>query len=231
MENSIIWLIKLLLAHFVTDFWWQPAKWVKDKEQRKIKSKYLYLHILVTGVTALLFVGPAYWKAVLIITITHGLIDLAKAYAKPTFVNFIIDQAAHIFVIVISWLFVFDKQRPDMQQVLSFYEHSNFWIFAAAIFFLTLPSSIIIGQATKQWAVPEGLKNAGKYIGIIERVLICLLVYQGHYEAIGLLITGKSILRYNSSNAEVKTEYLLIGTLLSLFIAFAVGLALKAMVQ
>ena len=230
MENSIIWLIKLLLAHLISDFWWQPSKWVKDKEQRKIRSKYLYLHILVTGITALLFVGPAYWQVVLVITILHGLIDLAKAYIKPNFLNFIIDQAAHVLVIIISWLFVFDKHRPGMQEVVNFYQSSHFWIFAAAIFFLTLPSSIIIGQATKQWAVPAGLKNAGKYIGIIERVLICLLVYQGHYEAIGLLITGKSILRYNRSNEEVKTEYLLIGTLLSLFIAFAVGLALKAMV-
>jgi predicted neutral ceramidase superfamily lipid hydrolase len=230
MENSIIWLIKLLLAHLISDFWWQPSKWVKDKEQRKIRSKYLYLHILITGITALLFVGPAYWQVVLLITIIHGAIDLAKSYTKPSFLNFIIDQIAHLLVIIISWLIVFDKHQPGMQEVINFYQSSNFWIFAAAAFFLTLPSSIIIGQATKQWAVPAGLKNAGKYIGIIERVLICLLVYQGHYEAIGLLITGKSILRYNSSNEEVKTEYLLIGTLLSLFIAFAMGLALKAVV-
>src|SRR4051812_26832690 len=101
MENSIIWLIKLLLAHLISDFWWQPSKWVKDKEQRKIRSKYLYLHILITGITALLFVGPAYWQVVLVITIIHGAIDLAKSYSKPSFFNFIIDQIAHILVIII----------------------------------------------------------------------------------------------------------------------------------
>ncbi|GGH03501.1 DUF3307 domain-containing protein [Mucilaginibacter phyllosphaerae] len=231
MENSVIWLMKLLLAHLISDFWWQPAKWVKDKEQRKIRSKYLYLHILVSGVTAIMLVGFNYWVIVLIITIINGLIDVAKTYAKPSFINFIISQALHILVIVISWLFVFDANRPAMQEVIDFYKNSNFWAFTLAAFFLTLPSSIIIGQATKHWAVPAGLKNAGKYIGIIERILICLLVYQNHYEAIGLLITGKSILRYNSTNEEVKTEYLLIGTLLSLFIAFAVGLALKLIVH
>ncbi|RYU91083.1 DUF3307 domain-containing protein [Mucilaginibacter terrigena] len=230
MESSIIWLIKLLLAHFISDFWWQPSKWVKDKERRKIKSIYLYWHILVTGITAILFVGFSYWKVVLIITLIHGLIDVAKSYAKPGFRNFAIDQILHVLVIAASWVLVFGHQ-PSMPAINDFYVNSKFWAFAAGIFFLTLPASIIIGQATSQWAVPAGLKNAGKYIGIIERLLICLLVYQAHYEAIGLLITGKSILRYNSANEEVKTEYLLIGTLLSLSLAFAVGLALKAIMQ
>jgi hypothetical protein len=231
MDESIIWLLKLILAHLISDFGLQPTKWVEDKETRKIRSKYLYLHILVTGITALLLVGFSYWKVVLIITLLHGLIDLAKSYTNPTLVTFITDQLLHVLVILISWLCLFKQHMPEMQDAVTFYENSRFWGFAAAAFFLTLPSSIIIGQATKQWAVPAGLKNAGKYIGVIERLLICLLVYQGHYEAIGLLITGKSILRYNSKNEEVKTEYLLIGTLLSLFMAFAVGLGLKALVH
>jgi hypothetical protein len=230
MESSIVWLIKLVLAHLISDFWWQPAKWVEDKERRKIRSKYLYLHILVTGITALAFLGFNYWQVVLMVTALHGVIDVAKSYVKPTIKSFAIDQLLHFVVILISWLLVFEQHRPATQDVLAFYQNSTFWAFAAGVFFLTLPASIIIGQATKQWAVPTGLKNAGKYIGIIERVLICLLVYQGHYEAIGLLITGKSILRYNSANEEVKTEYLLVGTLLSIFLAFAVGLTLKALV-
>jgi len=229
MENGIIWLMKLVLAHLISDFWWQPTKWVKDKEQRKIRSGYLYLHVLVTGFTAILFVGLNYWKVVLAITISHAIIDVLKSYARPNFKNFAIDQILHLIVIAVCWAVTFNYQ-PDMKMVQAFYENSKFWVFAAGVFFLTLPASIIIAYVTKQWAVPAGLKNAGKYIGIIERVLICLLVYKGQYEAIGLLITGKSILRYNSNNEEVKTEYLLIGTLLSIFIAVAVGLALKLIV-
>jgi len=230
MDNSIVWLLKLILAHCISDFWWQPSHWVEDRMLNKIRSKYLYWHILVTGVTALLLIGPAYWGVVLIVTITHGLIDLLKSYTKNDFRNFAIDQLLHVAVIIACWLFVFEQHRPAAGQMSAFYEDSRFWVFAAAGFFLTFPSSIIIAYATKQWAVPAGLKNAGKYIGIIERLLICLLVYQGHYEAIGLLITGKSILRYNSANEEVKTEYLLIGTLLSIFLAFSVGLGLKGIV-
>jgi hypothetical protein len=230
MESSIIWLMKLVLAHFISDFWWQPSKWVKDKEKNKINSGYLYLHVLVTGFTAILFVGPSYWKVVLAITIIHGIIDLLKSYAKSDFKNFAIDQILHLVVIVASWVVTFNYQ-PNIKMFQTFYENSKFWAFAAGVFFLTFPASVIIAYVTRQWAVPAGLKNAGKYIGIIERILICLFVYHGQYEAIGLLLTGKSILRYNSNNEEVKTEYLLIGTLLSIFIAVAIGLTLKLIVQ
>ena len=231
MDESIIWLLKLILAHLISDFALQPNSWVKDKEQHKIRSKFLYWHILVTGIIALLLVGLSYWEVVLAIMVSHWLIDVLKSYTKNSFLTFAADQLLHLAVIVTSWMILFKQHQPNVDALAAFYNTSRFWIFATSAFFLTVPSSIIIGQATRQWAVPMGLKNAGKYIGIIERVLICLLVYQGHYEAIGLLITGKSILRYNSKNEEVKTEYLLIGTLLSLLIAFAVGLGLKAIVQ
>ncbi|MBB5395616.1 DUF3307 domain-containing protein [Mucilaginibacter sp. AK015] len=230
MDESIIWLIKLILAHLISDFALQPKKWVTGIEQHKIRSKYLYWHTLVTGLAALLLIGFNYWAVVLIITISHYVITVLKLYTKNNFVTFTIGQLLHLAVIIACWLVIFEQHRPGTGAIAAFYSGSRFWTFAAAAFFLTLPSSVIIGQATRQWAVPAGLKNAGKYIGIIERILICLLVYQGHYEAIGLLITGKSILRYNSSNEEVKTEYLLVGTLLSIFIAFAVGLALKVVV-
>jgi len=228
MEFSIVWLLKLLLAHLVSDFWLQPDKWVKDKAVHKIKSRYLYWHILVTGITALLFVGLNYWFVVLTITMVHALTDLLKSYTRPTFVSFLIDQAVHLITIILSWLVIFPQHQPDMQTLANFYQNSRFWIFAAGIFFLTVPSSTIIGKATSYWHVPAGLKNAGKYIGMIERVLICLMVYQGQYEAIGLLVTGKSILRYDSRHEEEKTEYLLVGTFLSIFIAFIIGLGLKA---
>lgn len=231
MIISIIWLVKLLLAHFISDFWWQPSAWVKDKERRKIRSRYLYLHIFVTGATALLFIGFQYWQVVLIITLVHGIVDLIKTYIKPTFISFLTDLAVHVLVILISWVVVFNQYSPDMQAIRVFYQSSKLWLFAAGIFFLTFPSSIIIGKATSFWNVAAGLKNAGKYIGIIERIIIFILVYQGQYEAIGLLITGKSILRYNSTHEEEKTEYLLIGTFLSIFIAFIVGLTLQIAVK
>jgi hypothetical protein len=67
------------------------------------------------------------------------------------------------------------------------------------------------------------LKNAGKLIGILERLLVITFVILGKLEVIGFLIAAKSILRYKDSNT-IKTEYVLIGTMLSFGIAMALGI-------
>lgn len=37
--------LKLIIAHLIGDFTFQPDKWVKDKKQKKQKSKFLHLHL------------------------------------------------------------------------------------------------------------------------------------------------------------------------------------------
>ena len=39
--------IKLFLAHLIGDFILQSNKWVVDKELNKLKSKYLYFHVII----------------------------------------------------------------------------------------------------------------------------------------------------------------------------------------
>ncbi len=235
MEDNLVWLAKLLLAHFISDFFLQKNSWIEDRNHNKVKSRFLYLHILITAVTALAFIGPKYWETLIVITVTHYLIDLVKAYLPHNFRYFILDQAAHITVILVCWLAV-SGLMPSWEILADFYYRDSFWIVAACVVFLTYPSGFIIAKATKPWSDQvvasegregTGLISAGKYIGVVERLIICILVYLNQYEAIGLLITGKSILRYNSANEEIKTEYLLVGTLISIFIAFVVGLLLQ----
>jgi len=40
-------LLRLLTAHFIADFIFQPNDWVREKATRKINSKYLYLHTVI----------------------------------------------------------------------------------------------------------------------------------------------------------------------------------------
>ena len=109
----------------------------------------------------------------------------------------------------------------------------NILIFITAYVFVSFPAGILIGQLTKKWreqiADAPALGNAGKWIGIIERIVILTLVFNHQYEAIGLLIAAKSLLRFSEANRpEIKTEYLLIGTLISITLAILTGLiALK----
>ena len=73
----------------------------------------------------------------------------------------------------------------------------------------------------------ESLKDAGMYIGILERILVFVFVILNHWEAVGFLITAKSVFRFGDlkeSKHRKLTEYILIGTLISFGIAIFVGI-------
>ena len=227
-----VWLLKLLLAHLLTDFILQPKSWVEDRTQKHFFSAKLYLHGLVTGMVALAFAGINYWIAVCIITVTHILIDGWKSYRPKTLFYFITDQFLHMLVIFGAWYFTFIKWA-NVTEALSFVKNNNnLWALVTAIIFLTAPAGILIGQMTMKWREKiigaESLANAGKWIGIIERLIVFILVMVGQFAAISLLIAAKGIIRFNEKDRpEVKTEYLVIGTLLSIGLAMITGIILK----
>jgi hypothetical protein len=82
----------------------------------------------------------------------------------------------------------------------------------------------------------QGIPNAGRLIGQLERTLILLLVLSGVPSGIGLLIAAKSVLRFGDVNAE-KTdnrkmaEYVIIGTLASFAFAIPVAYATAKLVE
>lgn len=107
-------------------------------------------------------------------------------------------------------------------------QNTHLWALVTAFTFVTFPAGIIIGQFTKQWrdkvADAESLGNAGKWIGIAERIIVLILVLFNQFSAIGLLVTAKGIIRFNEKDRqEAKTEYLVIGTLLSIGFAILTG--------
>ena len=65
--------------------------------------------------------------------------------------------------------------------------------------------------------------RAGALIGDLERWLILAFVLMHHYEALGLLIAAKSIIRFGDAQTK-ESEYVLAGTLLSISIAVFSGL-------
>ena len=227
-----IWLLKLLLSHLLTDFVLQPKSWIDDRNSRHFTSPKLYLHGLVTGTAALLFAGFQYWPVACIILVTHIIIDGWKSYRREAIIYFVIDQFLHFSVIIACWYFLFVNQAEFLVAYHAFAANNKFWILAIATIFLTTPAGILIGQLTKGWrekiSNPESLASAGKWIGIIERLIVFIFVLLGQYAAISLLIAAKGIIRFNEKDRpEVKTEYLVIGTLMSIGIALIVGQTVK----
>lgn len=69
--------------------------------------------------------------------------------------------------------------------------------------------------------------NVGRVIGTVERVIMLILIYMDQYSAIGLVLTAKSIARYDRITKDEKfAEYYLLGTLISAGIVIACAVLL-----
>ena len=73
----------------------------------------------------------------------------------------------------------------------------------------------------------ETLERGGKLIGQFERIIILTFVLLNQYEAIGFLITGKSIILFASNNENLRSEYVLIGTMINYDIIIITGVLLN----
>jgi hypothetical protein len=233
----MILFIKLLLAHLLGDFIWQPNSWVADKEAKKHKSIYLYFHILLHGILAAILVWEIQFiPYAVLIAITHGIIDLIKLnFQKNTTKRtwFIADQIAHI-VILIGIVLLYENKTINLLWL-----DNRFWVLITGFLFITKPMSILIKTIISIWS-PENstnnndnsLANAGNYIGILERLFVFCFILTGHFEAIGFLLAAKSIFRFGDLK-EAKdrklTEYVLIGTLISFGSAILTGLVVQAL--
>lgn len=216
----------------IGDFLLQPFSWVQQKEKKKLKAPQLYFHVLIHGgLVMLLLWDLAFWLPALVITVSHFLIDAAKLYFQKDEskrVWFLIDQFLHISVITVIWFFWMN----DSHTLNSIFTENNL-IFLTAAIAVSTPASVIIKVIISKWAPHteetenESLENAGKYIGILERLLVLAFVIGSQWQAVGFLIAAKSVFRFGDlkeSKDRKLTEYILIGTLLSFGIAMAVGL-------
>jgi hypothetical protein len=180
-------------------------------------------------------VGLEYWLVVLVITITHVIIDGWKSYQREEVKYFLIDQLLHLMVILFCWYILF-LYPDDIVYAWENINRRNTIVLVTGYVFVMQPTAIMISQLTRKWRdkIRDGntLGNAGKWIGIIERIIILTLVIQNQYEAIGLLIAAKSLLRFSEANRpEEKTEYLLIGTLISISTAILTGLIVISLIN
>lgn len=225
--------IKLILAHLIGDFLLQPEKWAKHKNKHKLKSKYLYWHLLVHAIALLIVLqfNFGYWLGFSIIVISHFLIDVAKIQFKTKKNNrwlFALDQLAHLIVIAL----VVQFYAPYLDKISSV-NYTQVLLLIASIIAVTSTSSIIMKTIISKWKIEDetgkehSLENAGAYIGMLERLFVFLFVVLQFWEGIGFLLAAKSIFRFGDlsrSKDRKLTEYVLIGTLISFGLAILIGL-------
>ena len=226
-------LLRLLIAHLLTDFVLQPTSWVKEKKQKKHRSPKLYLHVLIAGTTAYLFAGLWHnWWLPLIIIFTHFFIDLWKLNRPENVTYFLLDQLFHILVVIALWIGVSFDLHTVWAYLSALAQNTKFWLVVTGYLLVTWPLGYIIGMATEKWrdaaeVNKEGLAKAGVWIGFFERLLILTFIISNQFAAVGFLIAAKSILRFSDKeNTQKKTEYVLIGTLMSFAFAAIIGIVI-----
>jgi hypothetical protein len=227
-------LLRLAVAHLLTDFVLQPTAWVNQKKQKKHRSLKLYLHVLVAGITAYLFSGLwDNWWLPLVIMVTHFFIDLWKLHRPENVRYFVIDQLLHMLVIVIAWATLFYDLHTVWCYLLQLLQNTKLWLIVTGYLLVTWPLGIMIGIATDKWRIAaevskDGLQKAGVWIGFFERLLILTFILINQFAAVGFLIAAKSILRFSDKeNTQKKTEYVLIGTLMSFAAAVIIGILIS----
>lgn len=233
-------ILKLLIAHVLGDFVLQSNKWVKHKEKKKFGSKYLYIHTAIHILLLLVILGfqTKYLWTIILIGFSHFIIDGIKLLKplKNNRVLFFLDQLAHLLVICLVW-----KQLNSIKLELSSIITEQNLLLVLTLLLLTSVTSIVLKVVFSTWSkeIEEvskedySLKNAGKYIGILERLFVFAFVVMNQWQAIGFLIAAKSVFRFGDlSKAKDRklTEYILIGTLLSFGIAILIGLLFKRMI-
>lgn len=237
-------IIKLIAVHLLVDFFLQTDASIKDKEEKKFKSVKLLIHVVLHGLLTFIVLIPeslgAYWMVPIIIIVSHWIIDALKLQFQNRkqgnqSIWFLADQLAHFLVITGIW-FVLEGSKYTIEVLLT----QDVFLLALLVLFLTNPSAIIVKVLISGWTPAEKTKekhslvNAGKYIGILERLFIFGFVISNNWEGIGFLLAAKSVFRFgdlHDAKDRNLTEYILIGTLLSFGIAMLTGVVYTLFVE
>ncbi|MBD1570451.1 MULTISPECIES: DUF3307 domain-containing protein [Aliivibrio] len=233
-------LIPFLLMHIICDFYLQPKQWVESKKESTYRSPGLYLHSLLHGIALLVpvLILDIDWSSaaclVATVAISHFAIDLWKVTAQngDKFSYFVIDQVLHVFVLAIIAFYMADGLTIDT--VIQHENFSNGVMVIFAYLIILKPTSIVIGSILRKYPILGGESNSsisglvagGELIGYLERVLILTFTLVGSYSAVGFVLAAKSIFRFgelNKLNDRSMTEYVLIGSMLSVVITTLLG--------
>ncbi len=216
----------LLLAHLMADFALQTSKSCKSKREKKWRSGWHYVHAAMAFVLSwLASFHLDFWWCALVIAVMHFAIDIWKSYREENVKWFVVDQVLHIAILgVVAWQWL-----RFNEWIVPLGVGTKYIALLVAIVVCWKPANIFIKLMLKHYSVnvPDAHTdtgfNAGALIGNLERWLILAFVIMQRYEALGLLIAAKSIIRFGDKETA-KTEYVLAGTLMSIFIAVLAGL-------
>lgn len=231
--------ILLLFAHVLGDFYLHSQK-LAEREKSIYK---VLLHSLLYTSACFVVIFPVINKwltlAAILISVSHLIVDVSKWILinrinkiNENGIVYIIDQAVHLIFIFISSVIVAARCDslnvfPCVNYIFELINVDKLQALSLLLLMLLVwkPANITIKKLLSAYRPAEdpenkNVTNAGSFIGILERITILLFLSINQYSAIGLVLTAKSIARYNRISEDREfAEYYLLGTLLSTLIA------------
>ncbi|TNE28137.1 MAG: DUF3307 domain-containing protein [Bacteroidetes bacterium] len=225
-------VLQLVLAHLLGDFILQPTQWVEKRRKKGKGLVFRVYHVLVhMSLVALLtgFSVDTLWM-IPVIGVSHFGIDFLKDrfYSKKRAVAlFLLDQLAHLMVIAaVVWGHGVNFSHVELSW-------ESIYALAIGLLLATYVSSVLIRMVLNSVLneltdskMDESMRKAGLIIGMLERVFVFAFVVLNYWQGIGFLLAAKSIFRFgdlSQKDHRIKTEYVLIGTLLSFGLAMLSG--------
>ena len=218
-------------------------------ENKEKKIGWVFLHALSYWGGMLLVMLPFLsWNILTIATtagIGHSVIDLGKYLYKKLRKKenqnkldrntFMMDQILHIICLFLICYFaiVMKIELTELACVKQFFSviqisEKNLLSGVLAVLLIYKPADILIQKILKTYRPTSEIRdnkiitkdnNTGRIIGMIERTIMLVFLAIGQYSSVGLVLTAKSIARYDRIAKEKDfAEYYLLGTLLSTII-------------
>lgn len=244
-------VLSLVTAHLAADFVLRTKKvW-----QGKRAWLQFCAHGLTYGVIVYLVVGIwELWLPALILAFAHLLIDallylrLDHFYKRGAIGSFLTDQLLHVSLLALI-LFVFYLPQqfvPLWVRLFPTTGYQTLLVVSAVILLVPFSGELIAAalqplqdQMHKRFKPNtlrpvEGLKEGGKIIGYLERLLIFVFILSGQFAGVGFLVAAKSIFRFGElkdSENRKQAEYVIIGTFTSFLLAILISLAAQALLR
>ena len=234
-------MFKLLFCFFLTihmlgDFYFQGRTLSAQKQGA---FRYVVLHGLIYLAVSAVCVLPCWSLPLLVAAVLLALVHFAVDAVKFLLTKnrgcgprgYLIDQGIHLLCIfgVTLALCLQGFQLallPGLDRLLQPVcgDAVTLFQYLGAILVTVMPAQITVRKLTERYRPEEkeagDANGAGTFIGILERFTILLFLTVHQYAAIGLVLTAKSVARYNKiSEDKAFAEYYLIGTLLSTLFA------------
>lgn len=246
MQLPVRVFLALCLAHLLGEFPLQPTSLLERKKSRWWAlavhgSVHWGLLVLCLAIFARPLELLSWWllTSTLFYVAVHLLIDvLRKRHLGDSIGVLAIDQILHFGTIIgltvcittVDWREIYALLTPAesmRDHILSGAVVYTIVVFAGGSLIRYVTKGLVQSLPADAAGEPtEELKNAGLYIGWLERLLIITAVVLRSPTLIGLILTGKSIARFPELKDAKFAEYFLIGTFLSVGIAFFGGLLL-----